>query len=211
MHSLGGSPLTFKKTLAGRAELQDRSHKLTLIERQVLILCDGKRSMDQLEHMLGMQLAQELDKLQSHGLLQDIDLVTGDFDAGSGFDRSVDEPDTGAQALERFESASAHLFRAKAVVVAATAPITRINVSNTQTNQAPTMRGILYGKRLLLETMDHLGPREAILLTRKIAQIDTEAALYYVFEQTVQAIKTRASADTVQEITRRFDEEVSRY
>jgi hypothetical protein len=72
------------------------------------------------------------------------------------------------------------------------------------------MRGILYGKRLLLETMNHLEPGEAVHLTRKIAQIDTEAALYYVFEQTVQAIKTRASADTVDEITRRFDEEVCR-
>jgi hypothetical protein len=207
MHSLGDSPFIFKKTPAGRAELQARSHSLTLIERQVLILSDGKRSKDQLEQMLGMPLAQALDKLQTHGLLQDIDLVTGDFDVGSGFDRPVDRADTGAQALERFEAASAHLFRAKSVVVATATPS---RLPNLLTQQAPTMRGILFGKRLLLEAMDHLEPNEAVLLTRKIAQIDTEAALYYVFEQTVQAIKTRASADTVNEITRRFDEVVCR-
>jgi hypothetical protein len=118
MYSPSDSPIIFKKTPAGRAQVQTRSHKLTLNERQLLILCDGKRSMGQLEQMLGMPLAQALDKLQSHGLLQDIDLVTGDFDLGSGFDRPVDDLDTGAQALERFEAASAHLFRAKAVAVA---------------------------------------------------------------------------------------------
>jgi hypothetical protein len=208
MNSLGDSSIILKKTLAGRAEVLDRSQMLSLIERQVLILSDGRRSMDQLQQMLGTSLVQVFDKLQGLGLLQNIDVITGDFDAPSGFDRAVDEPDTGAQALGRFEAASAHLFRAKAVEVAAIEPSSPIDML---THQAPTMQGILYGKRLLLETMDHLGPREAVLLTRKIAQIDTEAALYYVFEQTVQAIKTTASADLVYEITRRFDEEVCRY
>jgi hypothetical protein len=61
-----------------------------------------------------------------------------------------------------------------------------------------------------VETLDRLLPVDGAILTRKIALIHSEAALYYAFEQAIQAIKKRAGPGVVQEITRRFDEAISR-
>ena len=207
MNSVISHTSIFEKTLAGRAEILDRSQKLSLAERQVLILADGLRDVEQMQQMLGSPLGPLLDKLRSLGLLQPAQSASDDADIVSGFDHPAHEPDGAAKTLASFDAASAHLFRAKSVV-ADTAGL-RPSVHKLA-GGAPTQSGIFYGKQILLETLDHMEPRQAVLLNRKIAQIDSEAALYYVFEQAVQAISKRASAQTVHEISRRFDEEVVR-
>ncbi len=203
MNSVSDSPRILQKTLAGRAQILDRSQKLSLLERQVLILTDGKRTFDQIQQMLGSQLEQVLDKLVSLDLIETAQPGSDGLDALREYESDEDEPVTGAGALACFDGASARFFRAKAVVANA-APPSRVSV--VMAGETATSRGILFGKRLLLETLDYMEPREAVVLTSKIVRIDSEAALYYVFEQAVQAIKMRASAHTVHEITRRFDE-----
>lgn len=207
MNSVSPHSNIFEKTLAGRAEILDRSQKLSLTERQVLILADGLRNVEQMQQMLGSPLGPLLDKLRSLGLLQPAQSASDDGDIVSGFDHLANEPDGAAKPLASFDAASAHLFRAKSVVADTAGP--RPSVP-TLAGGAPTRSGIFYGKQILLETLDHMEPRQAVLLNRKIAQVDSEAALYYVFEQAVQAISKRASAQTVHEISRRFDEEVVR-
>lgn len=204
MNSVSPSSSIFEKTLAGRAEILDRSQRLTPAERQVLILADGLRDVKQMQHMLGTPLGSLLDKLLSLGLLQ---IVADGFDLVSGFDLLPDEPGRVGRPLASFDAASAHLFRAKSVVSDVASPS---RTANSLSGQAPTSSGIFYGKQILLETLDLMEPQQAVLLNRKIAQIDSEAALYYVFEQVVQAINKRVSAQTIHEISRRFDEEVVR-
>jgi hypothetical protein len=207
MNSVSASTRIFEKTLAGRAEILDRSQKLSLAERQVLILADGLRDVKQMQQMLGNPLEPLLGKLHSLGLLQPAQPASDDVDVAGGVGHPSDEPGKAAKALASFDAASAHLFRAKVAVADASGPS---RSANSLTAMAATVSGIFYGKQILLETLDHMEPHQAVLLNRKIAQVDSEAALYYVFEQAVQAIGKRASAQTVHELSRRFDQEVCR-
>lgn len=59
----------FVKTLFGRAELAVRSHGLSLLERRVLILADGTRSVTQLQAMMATPLDAMLEQLQALHLL----------------------------------------------------------------------------------------------------------------------------------------------
>lgn len=62
--------MIYTKTDAGRAEVQARSQSLTAVQRQVLILCDGKRRVEDLERMVAPGiLAAALDHLARAGLL----------------------------------------------------------------------------------------------------------------------------------------------
>jgi hypothetical protein len=217
MNPISYSQHVLVKTPKGLAELRDRSGKLSVAERQVLILVDGKRTIKQIQQSLSTPVAETLDRLRTLGLLQDLptsspglgkptevvyeelvgDEMMSDFSSDSGID-------TGIGALGRFEAASTHFFRTKAVV-AHEQPI-----ATKAVHQAATVRGILYGKSYLVETLDRLLPVDGAILTRKIALINSEAALYYAFEQAIQAIKKRANPSVVQDITRRFDEAISR-
>lgn len=222
MHPVSYSQNILVKTPQGSTELRDRSGKLSMAERQVLILVDGKRTIKQIQQSLSIPVAETLDRLLSLGLVQSTsapvapapvntpevvqleelvdDAVMSDFSSDSGID-------TGIDAFGRFEAASAHFFRTHAIsntaslVTAQATPVV---------HQAATVRGILFGKSYLVETLDKLLPVDGAILTRKIALINSEAALYYAFEQAIQAIKKRASPSMIHDITRRFDEEISR-
>ncbi len=207
------------KTPQGSAELRDRSGKLTMAERQMLILVDGKRTIKQIQQSLSIPVAETLDRLHGMGLVQtlaaslasvsakavslqelDDEAVVSDFSSDSGID-------TGIDALGRFEAASAHFFRTH-TITNTTSPVSA--QAMTAAPQAATTRGILHGKSFLIATLDKLLPVDGAILTRKIALINSEAALYYAFEQAISAIKKQAKPSMIQDITRRFDEEISR-
>jgi hypothetical protein len=59
----------FVKTLFGRAELAVRSHGLSLLERRVLILADGTRSMLQLQAMMNAPVDAIVHQLQALHLI----------------------------------------------------------------------------------------------------------------------------------------------
>jgi hypothetical protein len=59
----------FVKTLFGRAELAVRSHGLSLLERRVLILADGTRTVVQLQAMMNAPLEVMLHQLQALHLI----------------------------------------------------------------------------------------------------------------------------------------------
>jgi hypothetical protein len=220
MNPISYSQSILVKTPQGLAELRGRSPKLSVAERQVLILVDGQRTIKQIQQSLSTPVAETLDRLRSLGLVQAMppvsaelnhltdllddalvnDEVMSDFSSDSGID-------TGIDALNRFEAASTHFFRTKsldasAVPVTPAAPVA---------HQGATARGILFGKSYLVETLDRLLPVDGAILTRKIALINSEAALYYAFEQTIQAIKKSANPSMIHDITRRFDEAISRH
>lgn len=213
MHPISYSQSVLAKTPQGLAELRERSPRLTVAERQVLILVDGKRSIKQIQQSLSTPVAETLDRLRGLGLVQPWspepiaaqtleenpnEAAVSDFSSDSGID-------TGAAALSRFEAASMHFFRTKAEIANQPGlPAT------TVAHQAATARGILFGKSYLVETLDRLLPVDGAILTRKIALINSEAALYYAFEQAIHALKKRTSPSVIQDITRRFDEAISR-
>jgi hypothetical protein len=212
MQSTSYSQNILVKTPLGLAELRGRSQKISMSDRQVLILADGKRTIKQIQQLLSTPVSETLDRLQTMGLLAPLEATAtnpydpisdssyqhdSQFDESALSDFSSDSGlDTAAGALYRFEAASTHFFRTNAAAQAA--------------HQAATARGILHGKSYLVETLDRLLPVDGAILTRKIALINSEAALYYAFEQAIQAIKKRAGPGMVQDITRRFDEAISR-
>lgn len=61
--------MTLSKTEQGRSALQSHSAGLSLSERRVLILCDGRRSRDELVSMFGPGTADALDRLLRDGYL----------------------------------------------------------------------------------------------------------------------------------------------
>lgn len=66
--------MIYAKTDAGRAEVQGRSRTLSPSQRQVLILCDGERHVEDLGRMVAPEaLAAALEHLAATGLLAVVD------------------------------------------------------------------------------------------------------------------------------------------
>jgi hypothetical protein len=62
--------MLYVKTDAGRSEVQGRAHPLTPSQRQVLILCDGERHLEDLTEMMPADsLKAAIDHLVAAGLL----------------------------------------------------------------------------------------------------------------------------------------------
>ncbi len=59
----------YKKTLQGHAELYVRSQGLSMLDRRVLILTDGARSIGQLQQMLNFSVPEVAARLEAQGLL----------------------------------------------------------------------------------------------------------------------------------------------
>lgn len=63
--------MRFQKTDSGRAEIQLRQHGLSPRARQVLLLCDGQRSCDDLAQLMPADTLQRaIDELRSRGLVE---------------------------------------------------------------------------------------------------------------------------------------------
>ncbi|HPR44006.1 hypothetical protein [Ottowia sp.] len=60
----------FTKTAKARAALQAHSAELTARERQLLILCDGRRPVTQIVDLLGGNARALVERLRNHGYLQ---------------------------------------------------------------------------------------------------------------------------------------------
>lgn len=66
--------MIYAKTDAGRVEVQARNRSLSPSQRQVLILCDGERHVEDLARMVAPEaLAAALDQLAAGGLLAMVD------------------------------------------------------------------------------------------------------------------------------------------
>src|SRR5688500_8681710 len=63
--------MPLEKSDKGRNALLDRSGGMSMLERRVLILCDGKRDRGQLADMLGPDILPGLDRLLREGYLVD--------------------------------------------------------------------------------------------------------------------------------------------
>lgn len=59
----------YKKTLQGHGELYARSQGLSMLDRRVLILTDGARSIGQLQQMLNFSVPEVAARLEAQGLL----------------------------------------------------------------------------------------------------------------------------------------------
>jgi hypothetical protein len=231
------------KTPQGLAELRARSGTLSLLERRVLILADGTRSVAQLLGMINAPVLELAGRLHGLGFLTPtqsrtpanmagqprtpfpvtqptplglvpyatnardesedmswVDELVSVFaeERASGWD---DAPDKPARAgTQEFLQANTDTSSPEA--------------GNTQpgmlTHRSATKRGLFYGKAYLIETVNHLLDGEGAWLVQKITRIATEADLYYAFEQMIETISLYANADVVEDIMRRFDEEISR-
>jgi hypothetical protein len=63
--------MRFQKTDSGRAEIQLRQHGLSPRARQVLLLCDGRRSCEDLVQLMPVEALQRaIEELRSRGLVE---------------------------------------------------------------------------------------------------------------------------------------------
>jgi hypothetical protein len=63
--------MRFQKTDSGRAEIQLRQHGLSPRARQVLLLCDGHRSCEDLVQLMSVEALQRaIEELRSRGLVE---------------------------------------------------------------------------------------------------------------------------------------------
>jgi hypothetical protein len=212
------------KTPEGRTEVSVRKQGLSVLERRVLILADGKRSVTALQGMLGATVPALAERLQAMGLL----VPAGSLQAGS-FTNDPDFAPTVASGLSDLEPAMA----AEADIDEASADDLASDFAEEQssgwqdrhgkgadgepttqpgmlTHRAASAHGIAYGKAYLSGTIDTMLGNDGGWLQRKIAHASTEADLYYVLEQFINTISVYSSATSVNGIITRFEEEVSR-
>jgi hypothetical protein len=213
----------YVKTPQGRAEVTARALGLTMLQRRLLILSDGKSTVGQLQGMLGAPIEALLQHLLGLGLLHLPDgaalpkapaaapVVTPPavlapalraveaYDDGEAHedDLSSDFSEVmGADSVSHFERDSSQMIDTH------TDP-------NSTLQRAITSRGIALGRAYLINLSSRLLDARDARLVRSIAQIKTEGDLYHQFELVIDTISTRLGSAAINEILEQFDEQIN--
>jgi hypothetical protein len=96
----------YKKTLQGHAELYVRSQGLSMLDRRVLILTDGARSLGQLQEMLNFSVPEVAARLQAQGLLAVVPVVPSADKPSALAQHMDDEVDVGSEDVSEEDLAS---------------------------------------------------------------------------------------------------------
>lgn len=156
--------MVFSKTDAGRAEMAGRSHNLSALQRRVLILVDGKKTVNALQAFVRVgELELALDHLLHEGLIDATVGSTGTSDTGSqapaapGFVvaevAEVPRPATSAQEFVKVRQQASDFVQEK--LGAAGEPICQaIDRCESPAELRKMLRGveIFVGQRMSLET-----------------------------------------------------------
>lgn len=227
----------YLKTPQGRAEVTARALGLTMLQRRLLILSDGKSTVGQLQTMLGAPFDALLQHLLNLGLLQ--------------LQGSAAVPIAPAVAPAAFVSAP--LVRQLPVaVLTPVLPVPALSIAEAYDDEdaledhlgsdfsevmgadsvshferdssqmigtyadpsstlqrAITSRGIALGKAYLINLSSRLLDARDARLMRTIGQIKTEGDLYHQFELVIDTIGTRLGSAAINEILEQFDEQIN--
>lgn len=229
----------YLKTPQGRAEVTARALGLTMLQRRLLILSDGKATAGQLQAMLGAPMEAMLQHLLGLGLLHV---------AGSALPPQIltaaqvlspvapvapvarqqpvasipAVPAPSQPAMDAYEIDEAYeddLSSDFSEVMGADS-ISHFERDSSQMigtyadpsstlQRAITSRGIALGRAYLINLSSRLLDARDARLVRTIGQIKTEGDLYHQFELVIDTIGTRLGSAAINEILEQFDEQIN--
>jgi hypothetical protein len=194
----------FIKTALGQEEMRSRALGLPILERRLLILADGKRTVAQLQTLFDVSVAQLSAKLQTLGLIEDVTphqqplVPDGDTD----MDDALAE-DLASDFAEELSSE----FLSESMPSSSTGQ--GDTLPGELTHRSASAQGIAAAKADLTETIQTILGAKGKWLLRKTLDAQTEGDLYYALELFVTTIRVYSSASTVSSIIRRFEKLIS--
>jgi hypothetical protein len=222
------------KTALGRSEMRTRELGLPVLERRLLILADGTRTLAQLQEMFNIPILELAAKLQTMGLLENANpslpsiaspalaaqaaraiastqpapLV---FDANEiGVDLDVDGEAALAEDLASdFAEERSSTWMESAGRDTANSEFPDETIPGLLTHRAASAAGLAAGKSYLIGTSETMLGANATVLVRKILTANTEADLYFALEMLVTAVSAKASSSEVNGIIQRFERKIS--
>ncbi len=213
------------KTAQGRAEVSARSLGLPMLERRLLIMADGKRTLAQMQSVFNVPVEDLAEKLQSVGLLEPVaksaKFLPSDPALAAALPEAlpVDEPDIGvdveldAALAEDLASDFAEELTSEFRPDTETGSLETENEGDTQpgflTHRAASTYGLVAAKAYLVETIQGMLGADGTWFIGKIAAVKTEADLYYTLEMFITTISVYTSASSVNSIIRGFEEKIS--
>jgi hypothetical protein len=181
-------PIVLEKTHQGRHEISVRSSRLTALERRVLILADGARTLEHMQIMLNARLLGLALRLQAQGLVK---------------------PFSNPQATKPPTSNGSKVFL-HSDGAAGPWPVFDTTQPGLLTHRSAADPGLLGAKAYLAEVVESLMTDSNGAMARKISAIETEAETYHVFEQLMTTLKVRIPHSEIGLLVSRFDEEISK-
>lgn len=225
------------KTDLGRTEMRTRELGLPVLERRLLILADGTRSLTQLQQMVSMPVVELAAKLVALGLLENASqtALTAShadqaamaaravartqpaplaYDAYDANDAGVDLDADGGAALaddlaSDFAEERVSTWSDSAGLSGLESEFPDETIPGMLTHRSASVAGLAAGKSYLIATSQTMLGANSIMLDRKILNANTEADLYYVLEMLVTAISPKASSSDVNGIIQRFERKIS--
>jgi hypothetical protein len=213
------------KTAQGRAEMNARSLGLLMLERRLLIMADGKRTLAQMQPVFNVPVMDLAAKLQSLGLLEPITssvkFSPSDALVAAAFPDLLpfEEPNIGvdveldAALAEDLASDFAEELTSEFRPDEGTSSLSSEDEGSTQpgllTHRAASPYGLVAAKAYLVENIQTMLGPDGGWLIRKIAAVKTEADLYYILEMFVTTVSVFTSASAVNGIIRGFEEKIS--
>lgn len=227
------------KTALGRTEMRTRELGLPVLERRLLILSDGTRTLAQLQEMFAVPILEFAAKLQTMGLLElaghsllpaaiapplpqlaqtaEVPAVAATQPAlleSDAYEIGVDlDLEAEAASVEDLASDFAEEKNSTWPDWAGEIHFKNDGQGDTQpgllTHRAASPVGIIVGKAYLIETVEGMLAKDGAWLVRKISEAKTEAELYYALEQLVTTVSVFTSQSSVNSIIQRFEEKIS--
>jgi hypothetical protein len=181
-------PIVLEKTQQGRHEISVRSTRLTALERRMLILADGARTLEHMQIMLNARLLGLALRLQDQGLVK---------------------PFSKPQTVKPPESNISKVFLHSGGA-ASPRPVFDTTQPGMLTHRCAADPGLLGAKAYLAEVVESLMTDSNGAMARKISAIETEAETYHVFEQLVGTLKVNIPQSEISLLVSRFEEEITR-
>jgi hypothetical protein len=222
------------KTALGRSEMRTRELGLPVLERRLLILADGTRTLAQLQEMFRIPILELATKLQAIGLLEDasqslppaatpLQTVQAARAAAPtqpaplayeayeiGVDLDIDGDAALAEDLASdFAEERSSTWSNSAGLDASNSEFPDETIPGMLTHRAASAVGLAAGKSFLIATSETMLGANASVLVRKILTANTEADLYFALEMLVTAISPKASSSEVNGIIQRFERKIS--
>jgi hypothetical protein len=188
MQSIDLNHIILVKTALGRKEISARSTSVTALERRVLILADGVRTLEHLQIMLNALLLGLALNLESKGLVDAFSMPL--------LDRPLDGL-SNQDAINRVAANDAQ-------------PVCAPTTPGMLTHRSPASPGLLSAKAYLAEVAESMLTDRTGVMARKISAIETESDTYHVFELLMTKLSGQSSQSEIRAMMRRFDEEISK-
>ncbi len=218
--------------------MRTRDLGLPLLERRLLILADGTRTLAQLQEMFNIPVLEFAVKLRSMGLLEDAPqnvapvavavaaaaqaaiasratartqpapLAYDAYDAGGNVDADADAALAEDLASDFAEERSS-MWTNSSGRDSSHSEVPDDTVPGMLMHRAASQSGIAAGKSFLIATSQAMLGANAAVLIRKITAAHTEADLYFALELLVTAVSVRVSSSEVNAIILGFERKIS--